>query len=62
VPGTGISIVGPDDLVARTPDRVLLSFPTWSTRRRAFPGIGTAGGRRAMPDPEPRPVEVAHPV
>ena len=61
MPGTDIPIVSPEDLLARTPDRVLLFLPDLVDEvRSAMPAVEAAGGRWVVPDPHPRVVEIAH--
>jgi C-methyltransferase C-terminal domain/Putative zinc binding domain/Methyltransferase domain len=61
MPGTDIPIVSPDDLLARTPDRVLLFLPDLVDEvRAAMPAVEAAGGRWVVLDPHPRVVETAH--
>lgn len=61
MPGTDIPVVSPADLLARTPDRVLLFLPDLVDEvRRDMPAVEAAGGRWVVLDPHPRVVEIAH--
>ncbi|MGN6127022.1 MAG: hypothetical protein ACTHON_10685 [Humibacter sp.] len=58
MPGTRISIVSPDELVAARPDRVLLFISDLLPEvRRAMPGIEENGGKWVVVDPVPTEVE-----
>ncbi|MFC5996078.1 class I SAM-dependent methyltransferase [Pseudonocardia hispaniensis] len=60
MPGTDIPIISPAELVARSPDRVLLFLAGLADEvRGALPDIEEAGGRWVVLDPEPRAIEAA---
>ncbi len=57
LPGSRVPIVGPEELVALRPDRVLLFVPDLLDEvRAALPDVEAAGGRWVVVEPRPREV------
>ncbi|HEY0118704.1 MAG TPA: class I SAM-dependent methyltransferase [Cellulomonas sp.] len=57
LPGSRVPIVGPGELAAMRPDRVLLFVPDLLAEvRAALPEVEAAGGRWVVVEPEPREV------
>lgn len=57
LPGSRVPIVGPEELVALRPDRVLLFVPDLLDEvRAALPDVEAAGGRWVVAEPRPREV------
>lgn len=57
IPGTGIPVVSPEELLARRPDEVLLFVPDLLGEvRRRYPGVEAAGGTWVVAEATPRPV------
>jgi hypothetical protein len=60
IPGVGIPVVAPEQLVAARPDHVLLFVPDLLDEVRAvFPAVEAGGGRWVLLDPVPRVQEGA---
>lgn len=58
VPGTGIPVVSPEEMLERAPDEVLLFVPDLLDEvRRRYPGVESGGGTWVVTEPSPRAVE-----
>jgi hypothetical protein len=62
LPGSRVPIVGPEELVALRPDRVLLFVPDLLEEVRAdLPDVEASGGRWVVVEPRPREVPPVRP-
>lgn len=60
IPGVGIPVVAPEQLIAARPDLVLLFVPDLLNEvRAALPGVEAGGGHWVLLDPVPRVLEAA---
>jgi hypothetical protein len=60
IPGTGIAVISPDDMLARRPDEVLLFVPDLLDEvRRRYPGVEAGGSAWVVAEPRPRAVQPA---